>query len=259
MQAQRGRRRCERRAAVDLGAALARDEGLDDAILQRMEARSRRRRPPSGEQVHRRLQNLFELLKFGIDENPKSLKGARCRVLVRLPRLDRTSHDGGQLASGSHGMAAFPASNKRLCNRYSKPLFAVVTYHLRNLALVGAGEKVRRGLAAEAWCPCACRAGRLEAEAENHALGACRSAARTRPGRAAGRRSSRCPDRRAPPGSCAKLAWTISKRASEIASGPCRAAATATGSLSMPITRASGPRRFNSSRVCPPRPKVPST
>jgi hypothetical protein len=32
-------------------------------------------------------------------------------------------------------------SNKRLCNRYSKPLFAVVTYHLRNLALVGAGEE----------------------------------------------------------------------------------------------------------------------
>ena len=52
---------------------------------------------PSARRQHleRGAQPLFELLKLGVDENPKSLKRARCRVLARLAGLDRTSHDVG--------------------------------------------------------------------------------------------------------------------------------------------------------------------
>ena len=105
----------ERRAAVDLGPALARDEGLDDPVLERMEAdddEAAARR----EQRERRVQGLLELLKLGVDENPKRLKRARCRVLARLAGPHRTSHDVGKLACGSYRAPAFAPSNKRLCN-----------------------------------------------------------------------------------------------------------------------------------------------
>jgi hypothetical protein len=44
---------------------------------------------------------LLKLLKFGIDENPKSLEGPCCRVLPSLAGLDRASHELGQLGSGA--------------------------------------------------------------------------------------------------------------------------------------------------------------
>jgi len=44
-----------------------------------------------GRPDERRLQPLFELLKLGVDKNPKSLKCARCRVLARLAGFDRAS------------------------------------------------------------------------------------------------------------------------------------------------------------------------
>ena len=80
--------------------------------------------------------------------NPKSLKRARGRVLARLAGLDRTSHDFGQISGGSNACAALPASHKRLCNPSSKPFFPIVADHLRELALIGAGQEVRGGLAA---------------------------------------------------------------------------------------------------------------
>ena len=68
------------------------------------------------EQRERRAQGLLELLKLGVDENPKCLKRARCRVLARFSGPDRTSHDVGKLACGSNRAPAFAPSNKRLCN-----------------------------------------------------------------------------------------------------------------------------------------------
>ena len=46
------------------------------------------------------------------------------------------------------GRPLSPASNKRLCNRYSKPFFPIVAYHLCKVALIGAGQKIRGALAA---------------------------------------------------------------------------------------------------------------
>ena len=214
-QAQRGRRRRHRRAAVDLVLALAGDEGLDDAVFQRMEA-DHRQAAARLQQVERALQNLFELFKLGIDENPKSLKGTRGGVLVRLAGLDRTSHDGGQLASGSHGSAAFADSNKRLCNRHSKPFFPVVTNHLCNVTLVGASEKVGRGLAAGGVHAHVQRAVETEAEAalgrvdlrRRHAqvqqqagdLARCRARPAPRAAARSWRARSRSADRRSRPG-----------------------------------------------------------
>ena len=106
------------------------------------------RRPAGASSSQRRAQALLELFKLGVDVNPKSLKCARCRVLARLAGLDRTSHDLGQFACGSNGSPALSASHKRLCNLNSKPFFAIVTDHLRQLALIGAGQEVRGGLAA---------------------------------------------------------------------------------------------------------------
>jgi hypothetical protein len=45
-------------------------------------------------------QRLLQLFKLGVDENPKSLKCARCRVLARLAGFDRVSHELGQLGGG---------------------------------------------------------------------------------------------------------------------------------------------------------------
>jgi hypothetical protein len=100
------------------------------------------------QQLHRGAQPLLEVLEFSVDENPKSLKRARRRVLARLAGLDRTSHDFGQFDGASHRTPACAASNKRLCNRNSKPFFSIVTDHLGDLALIGALEKLRSGLAA---------------------------------------------------------------------------------------------------------------
>jgi hypothetical protein len=40
------------------------------------------------------------------------------------------------------------ASNNRLCNGASKPFFAIVTYHLRNLLNLGCGQPLGHALAA---------------------------------------------------------------------------------------------------------------
>ena len=98
------------------------------------------------EQFDSGFQALFELLKLGVDVNLKALKCARCRVLARFTGLDRTSHDFGKLPCGSNRVPAFAPSNKRLCNRYSKPFFPCSRDHLCNVALFGAGQEIRRAL-----------------------------------------------------------------------------------------------------------------
>ena len=117
---------------------------LDDAVLQRMEADHHQ--PPAGRAAcpSAALSACSQLLKLGVDENPKSLKCARCRVLARLAGFDRASHELGQLGGGSNRAPALAASNNRLCNLNSKPFFPIVTYHLRNLALVGAWPAIPR-------------------------------------------------------------------------------------------------------------------
>ena len=95
-------------------APLARDEGLDDPVLSEWKLITTSRRP--GEQRERRAQRSLELLELLVDENPKSLKRARRRVLACLSGLDRTSHDVGKLGCGSNGAPALAPSNKRLCN-----------------------------------------------------------------------------------------------------------------------------------------------
>jgi hypothetical protein len=135
------------RPAVDLALALAGDEGLHDAVFERVET-DHRQAAARHQQLERGVQALFELLKLGVDKNPKCLKCARCRILARFAGLDRTSHDVGKLTRGSNRVPALAPSNKRLCNLYSKPFFPIVAYHLGNVAHVGAGEKFRGAFAA---------------------------------------------------------------------------------------------------------------
>ena len=127
-------------------------------------------RPPGREQRRARPQRLFELLKLGVDENPKSLKCARCRVLARLAGLDRASHERRPARRWfEQGARSVAPSNNRLCNLNSKPFFPIVTYHLRNVALVGAGQEFRRALAARGVHAHVQRA--VEAEARSRAPG----------------------------------------------------------------------------------------
>ena len=236
--------------------ALARDEGLDDAVFERMEA-DHDQPAARRQQVERRVQALFELLKLGIDENPKSLKCARCRVLARLAGLDRTSHDVGQLAGGSNGFAAFAASNKRLCNRYSKPFFPIVTYHLRNVALVGAGKKVGRALAAGGVHAHVQRAVEAEAEA---ALGVVDLR----------RRDAEVEQQRRRPASMPSSASVCAHAARSSCGGSKSAGRRPASCPTSPPRRRPdrgrsrspappAPSRDSSARECPPRPKVPST
>jgi hypothetical protein len=46
------------------------------------------------------VQRCLQGFKLGVDENPKSLKCARCRVLARLAGFDRVSHELGQFGGG---------------------------------------------------------------------------------------------------------------------------------------------------------------
>src|SRR5256885_10412939 len=72
-----------------------------------------------------------------------------CRwVLPSLGGPDRASHELGKLRGVAKGPLAFAPSNNRLCNGASKPFFAVVTYHLRNLLGIGFRQPVRHALAA---------------------------------------------------------------------------------------------------------------
>ena len=88
-----------------------------------------------------------QLFKLGVDENPKSLKRARCGILARLAGFDRASHDLGQLDGTCKGPVLLPPTINRLCNRPSKPFFAVVTNDLRHLFDRRMLEPLRHALA----------------------------------------------------------------------------------------------------------------
>ena len=106
------------------------------------------REPPAAlEEVHRLRQRHLELFKLPIEENPKSLKGARRRMLARLARADRATHDLGKVACGPQRPLA-PCRNNRCCNCLSKPFFPIGANHLPELSFVGAREVLRSGLAA---------------------------------------------------------------------------------------------------------------
>ena len=126
---------------------MAHHELFDDAVFQRMEGDDGQR-ATGFEDQERGVECLLEFFKFGVDENPNSLKCARCRVLTRLAGFDRASHELGQFGCACEGTPLLPASNNRLCNRCSKPFFAVITYHLRYLLGIGCGQPVGCTLAA---------------------------------------------------------------------------------------------------------------
>ena len=67
---------------------------FDNSVFKRMEADDHQA-ATGQQQLERCRQALFELLKLGVDKNPKSLKCARCRILARFAGFDRTSHDVG--------------------------------------------------------------------------------------------------------------------------------------------------------------------
>ena len=60
------------------------------------------RQPAAGREEARGLrQRHLQLFKLLIDVNPKSLKGARRRMLARLARANRATHDLGKLPRGA--------------------------------------------------------------------------------------------------------------------------------------------------------------
>ena len=54
----------------------------------------------------------------------------------------------GKLGGCADRAPAFPASHKRLCNRESKPFFAIVADHLCKLVHLRAGDEVRENTGA---------------------------------------------------------------------------------------------------------------
>jgi hypothetical protein len=133
-------------AAVHLGARMAHDEPLDDPVFQRVE--TDHHETPSGLQhAETRRQRLRELVKLAVDENPNSLERACRRMLARFAGLDRASHELRQLQGSVQGAAGLPARDNRLCNGDSKPFFAVVTNHLRDLTLASLRQPLSRALA----------------------------------------------------------------------------------------------------------------
>ena len=115
-------------------------------------------RPPGVEQVRGLGQRHFQLFKLLIDVNPKSLKGAGRRVLARLARTDRATHDLGKLPRRANGLDC-PCRNNRCCNLFSKPFLPVVRDDLPQRASLRRDSR-NRPRSRRGSCPCACRAGR---------------------------------------------------------------------------------------------------
>ena len=158
--ARRRQRQPRERGSPPKGCDGARDEALDDAVLERVEADHRE--PAAGSEAHHDpRQRQRELRELAIDENPKSLEGPRGRILTPITpraRADGLGHDRGQLPRADDGCDR-ASRNNRSCNRLSKPFFTIVAYHLRQFARIGAREEIRGRFAARR-DPSACRAGR---------------------------------------------------------------------------------------------------
>ena len=221
-------------------SALARDEGLDDAVFERVEA-DHDQASAGAQQLERRAQALFELLKLGVDENPKSLKCARCRVLARLAGLDRTSHDFGKLAwwfeqgsrlrgeqqaplqseqqtvlRHSHGSPPQCGARRRGPESPRRSRRGSVSMRMSS----GPSKRKLKPRAGSSIC------GERDAQVEQHAV------------------HLRDAERGEHLGACAaKLACRIEKRGSAMRVSPALAAATACGSLSNAISRPRGDSR----------------
>jgi hypothetical protein len=69
-------------------------ELLDQAVFQRVKG-NHREHPARTQYTLHMTQGRAQLIQFGIDVNPKRLKGPRGRVLARFTGFDRTSHEFG--------------------------------------------------------------------------------------------------------------------------------------------------------------------
>src|SRR6185503_12325267 len=128
-----------------IGDRLLAHEGLDDPVLERMEAHDRE--PAFGlEQLHRLWQRHLQLFKLLIDVNPNSLEGAGRRMLPRLARANRTTHDLGKLFRETDGPARASRDN-RSCNPFSKPFFPIGAHHLPDFVFLCTREPLRGALA----------------------------------------------------------------------------------------------------------------
>ena len=83
-------------------------------------------RPPGASAATRLGQRQRQFLKLLIDVNPYSLKGARRRILARSRVRTAAATTRGKLP-GACDRLARASSNNRLCNRSSKPFFAIVS------------------------------------------------------------------------------------------------------------------------------------
>src|SRR5436190_7533465 len=127
------------------GRALA-DEALHDAVLERMEADDGE--PTAAlERARGPWERHFELFKLLIEVNPNSLKGPGRRMLARLARANRATHDRGKLPCGPERLAS-PRINNRCCNCLSKPFFPIDANHLPQFFFVDPVEPLRGALAA---------------------------------------------------------------------------------------------------------------
>ena len=255
-----GRSRGAHRQAARRGSPAngcdARHEALHDAVLERVEA-------DHGEPPARREQrdapaaaSASSSFKLPIDENPKSLKGARRRILRQSPRVRAPTAAPRAAAScrvRAEGLAR-PSRNNRSCNRFSKPFFTIVADHLPQFALRRRGRAIRRRTR-RASCPCACRADR-RGETRSRARRR-RAAARRRRDRAARRRRARAQAPSRTSGSSENHARRKTKRGS--CDARARARAAAAGSRSSAIRRPARPSARGCARAWPPRPKVAST
>ncbi len=86
-------------------------------------------RPSGFQAIHALRQNLRDLFEFLVEINPYSLKGSRRRIFPGLTRAHSLGDNFAELPRGDDGLF-LARRNKRSCNLFSKPFFAVVTYYL---------------------------------------------------------------------------------------------------------------------------------
>src|SRR5512135_3426306 len=94
-----------------------------------------RHAPAFLQMIHALRQHALEFFELAVDINPYSLKGPRSRILAGFAGAYTLRDDVAKLFRGED----FPflaRSNNRPCNLPSKPFFAVITYHLRQFALI---------------------------------------------------------------------------------------------------------------------------
>jgi hypothetical protein len=232
-------------------AAHVAQEALDDAVLERVEA-DHHQAPADGEHRQRRIEQIAKVIELAVDANANRLEGARRRVLVLFPARMRLAHHGGELRRARQ-RSLVPRAHDGRGDALGVALLAVVPQHRGDIALVGNGQPVRRRLAAAAIHAHIQGTVVLKTEA---ALGTSSCGLETP-------RSRRMPSTH-PAAFVSSMRRQIGEGAAgegkpRIVGGELRASRSASSSLSQASRRPSGARRRRISRLCPPRPKVPST